>query len=96
MAKYKITLKADADLLDIWLYTNETWGESQADKYLRGLENRFRYLADNPHFGRSRPELSGGLFSYHEGRHLIIYRHAGIGIEIVRILQDAMDLSQHV
>lgn len=28
---------AEARLLEIWSYTEENWGEVQADKYLRGL-----------------------------------------------------------
>lgn len=33
MAKYHLTNKATADLLDIWNYTTETWSEKQAEKH---------------------------------------------------------------
>jgi len=34
---YRFTRSAQEDLIDIWLYTQETWGEAQADVYQDAL-----------------------------------------------------------
>ena len=44
---YKLA-QAKQDLIDVWLYTFNEWGEIQADKYLDGLENSLRLLAEQP------------------------------------------------
>jgi plasmid stabilization system protein ParE len=31
--------QAKQDLVEVWLYTFNEWSETQADKYLDGLEN---------------------------------------------------------
>ena len=38
------TRQVEQDLIDIWLYTAETWGEEQADKYLRKIEQCFQKI----------------------------------------------------
>ena len=40
MARYRLTPKADRDLMQIWRYTNEKWGKAQANEYLQLLESR--------------------------------------------------------
>lgn len=42
---------AESDLIDIWRYSFEQWGELQADKYLDELDSGIRKLADNPAIG---------------------------------------------
>ncbi len=37
MTAYRFTRSAREDLIDIWLYTQETWGEAQADVYQDAL-----------------------------------------------------------
>ena len=40
--------QAEQDLVEIWLYTFNEWGEYQADKYLDDLEGAIRLLAEQP------------------------------------------------
>ncbi len=44
-APYDLTPAAKADIRSIWLYTVETWGEEQADRYLAALDARCREIA---------------------------------------------------
>lgn len=53
MAEFFLRPKAIADLEDIWDYTVEAWGEEQAERYLRSINECFRKIADNPSIGRS-------------------------------------------
>lgn len=96
MAIVKFTPAADSDLLGIWDYSDDQWGTEQADTYLRELDARMTYLANNPRRGRLRRELPGNPMSYHEGRHVIFYRPIKAGIEVIRILHDSMDFSRHL
>ena len=62
MSDIQKTLQAEQDLVEIWHYTAEKWGEMQADKYLRKIEACFgkinrgdallKKLADNVQFIR--------------------------------------------
>jgi plasmid stabilization system protein ParE len=51
---------AESDLIDIWRYSSEQWGEIQADKYLDELDCSIRKLADNPEIGLKRDYVRAG------------------------------------
>ncbi len=48
---------AEQDLVGIWLYTFNEWGEQQADQYLDDLNAAITLLADQPLASRERTEL---------------------------------------
>ncbi len=48
MAKYRVTPRAEEDLKSIGRYTQQHWGETQRNVYLKNLENRFNWLAKVP------------------------------------------------
>ena len=96
MPKYILSSRADSDLEEIWDYTDRTWGRIQAHTYLTQLESRMIALAHHPTAGRKRYDLPGTPMSYHEGRHIIFYRPASEGIEVLRVLHDAMDFLKHL
>ena len=96
MPQYILTSRADADLEEIWDYTDQNWGRTQAHAYLAQLENRMIALAQHPTIGRKRFDLPGAPMCFHEGRHVIFYRPTHEGIEVLRVLHDAMDFSRHL
>jgi len=96
MPEYKLTREADRDLDGIWEYTYKQWGKGQANKYLNKLEDHFYKLAANPYLGKRRYELAGSPMSFHCERHVIFYRIADEGIEIIRVLHDSMDFPRHL
>jgi toxin ParE1/3/4 len=57
MPTYRKTRRADEDLQEIYRYTRRTWGRDQAVRYIRGLEQRYTALADNPLAGIAREDL---------------------------------------
>ena len=87
---------ARQDLLGIWLFTCEAWGEAQADQYLGDLDAKFQLLANNPRMSPERTEFQPPVRICHHARHLIVYREAEGGIDIVRVLHDRMELSEHL
>jgi len=96
MSKVKFSNDARADLRDIDDYTRETWGRAQADKYLEMIAKGCNLLVKHPTLGRSQDELLPGLRKHPIGKHYIFYRASGKGIEVIRVLHQAMDISRHL
>ncbi len=91
MGRFRLTQRALMDLRSIGLYTQTTWGREQRNRYLTKLDQSFHLLAQEPQRGRDCANIRAGYRKYHVGRHLIFYRMAQDGIEIIRILHDSMD-----
>jgi len=53
MAKFRLSRRAEADLLSIGEFTLGEWGETQTIRYLGELEKCCQMLADNPFLGRA-------------------------------------------
>lgn len=81
-----------ADLAAIWRHGAATWGVAQADRYADGLFAVFDLLAGFPDLARERPEFSPPVRIHPSGAHLIIYRPAGGGIELLRVLHAHQNL----
>lgn len=96
MSRYVLSPKAQDDLSDIWNFTEERWGPEQADKYLRVLQRAMEVVADDPRKGRTWDEVREGYRMYPAGSHMLIYRAAEIGIDVVRVLHGRMDFERHI
>tara|TARA_B100001250_G_scaffold409377_1_gene433599 strand:+ start:2150 stop:2449 length:300 start_codon:yes stop_codon:yes gene_type:complete len=83
---------AEQDLLDIWLYSYQQWGEAQADHYLDELNTAMQGLIDYPLAYRERLEFSPPVRICHHARHLIVYVVAERYLHIVRVLHESMDI----
>ena len=96
MANYRLYPKAEADLEDIWRYSDENWGDKQADKYVDELEEVFYLLAENPLLCRERTELDQPVYIHNHAHHLIVYVITESGIDIVRLLHSSLDIPAHI
>jgi toxin ParE1/3/4 len=96
MSKVKFSREARSDLRAIDNYTYQTWGRAQADKYIEIIEKGCRLLAKHPALGRPQDEFSPGLRKHPIGKHYIFYRALGKGIEVIRVLHQAMAISRHL
>lgn len=74
MSSYRLTRRADQDLIDIYLYTLEQFGMAQAERYAEGVRSCFALLADNPRLGRPADLIRPGLRRHEHGSHVILYR----------------------
>ena len=93
---YKLTPEAENDLIEIYVYGFQKFGESQAEKYFSELEDCFQLLSETPLISRECEEFSPPVRIHHHGRHLVIYMIQDGQILIVRILHDSMDIQQHL
>jgi len=87
---------AEQDLIDIWLYTFNEWGERQADSYLNDLAVTFNLLAEQPLQCRERSEFNPTVRIHHHGSHIIVYLAVEEGINIIRVLHERMDVDTHL
>ena len=112
MASYRLTHSAQADIVSILAWSEVQFGEDARKRYelliaaaIRGASSRTDEVGQMP-----RPELGGGVFSWHlsqsridslEGavrrpRHFLLCRQAGDMLIVGRVLHDAMDLQRQV
>jgi len=96
MPRVDLRPKALQDLETIWNYTLDTWGEEQADQYILDLNSGFGSLAVHPEKGRACDDIREGYRKYDIGKHIVFYRLALKGIEVVRILHQGMDPERHL
>jgi toxin ParE1/3/4 len=96
MHKYRLTPSAKSDLIEIWNYTVETWGEKQAEKYLHDIEDKLNQLAANPELGRQRPEIVSGYYSFPAREHIVFYLISDRHIDIIGILHGKMDIDKNL
>ena len=96
MAVYKLSGKAGADVEDIYEDTIENFGIEQARKYLHGLGDCFKALAENPLRGRAADELASELRRYEYQSHVVFYREVEQYTLIIRVLHQSMDFARRV
>ena len=87
MARFRVSRRAQLDLLEIAAFTLEKWGADQMERYLRELDERFGFIADNRGIGKSIDRIAPGFRQFPQGSHVIFYRMvADDDVEIVRVL----------
>ena len=61
MTQIKLTLDAERDLIDIYLYGIENFGHAQAERYAATLNDKMAVAADYPSFGADYSFVRSGL-----------------------------------
>ncbi|PIE36957.1 MAG: plasmid stabilization protein [Gammaproteobacteria bacterium] len=90
--KVRVTPRARDDLKHIGRYTERTWGKVQRDRYLKSIDARCHWLAENPRLGKHRADICAGYYSFPEGRHVIFYMIGSNTIDIIGIPHKEMDI----
>lgn len=85
---------ARKDLVDIWIYSMENWGQKQADNYLDGLNNAIGLLAANPHIGENCEYIAPGYRKWVVAQHVVFYKLEGGALLIVRVLSNKSDVDR--
>ncbi len=89
----KRTLRAEEDLLEIWVHIARD-NPAAADAVLDGLDERSRWLTDYPELGRRRPDIVEQVRSIRFGEFLILYRVNDTSVEIVRYVHGRRNLNE--
>ncbi len=97
MPSYILTQAAEQDLIDIWRYTNETWGEKQADRYLDRLETSCETLKNEKVLWKSFDDIQPGLKSLRcEHHYLFFLSTKDKKPVIVAVLHERMNLIERL
>ncbi len=95
MSRYRLSVLAELDLVDIVDYTNDMWGGKQAEVYLDNLVECFVRIAKTPDLGRSCGSVHPGFRRVEQGKHVIFYKPDGDGVFISRVLHQSMLPARH-
>ena len=90
--KFKLSVKARAEIKKIFRYSFQQFGESQAVQYKFSLEECFQQLADNPNMGRECNDIRDGYFRHEHQSYVVFYTQRTNDIFIITIIHDRMDI----
>lgn len=91
MAEYRLTVRADEDVREISRFIAIA-SLPAANKLLDALEQHFRLLAENKHFGRARPDIAPEMrYSVIKG-YLVFYYPIADGIVVVRVVHSRRNI----
>lgn len=96
MRRIHVRESAESDLIDVWRYSFEEWGEVQADKYLDELGGGISKLAINPEIGIKRDYVREGYRVLFVGSHAVYYTVTPDAVHVVRVLHGRMDPDRHL
>ncbi|MDH4482636.1 MAG: type II toxin-antitoxin system RelE/ParE family toxin [Rhodoferax sp.] len=86
------TERAQADLLEAWLYIAED-NLAAADRVLESLEQEAKVLLLQPLMGRARPELGSAVRSWPTSTpYVLFYEVDGTELTVLRVLHHARDI----
>jgi toxin ParE1/3/4 len=91
MKQARLSERAQADLIDIWLDIAQDDSDA-ADRLVDRILGTCQRLARTPRIGRARENLGPGLRSLSFERYLIFYRVVKSGIEVARVLSGYRDI----
>lgn len=92
MSAFEVLKAASRRLEDIYLYTEDVWGEAQAEHYIQGLFARFEAIAERRVQWRALPAafgIDGYVARY--AHHYIYWRALADGtVGIITVLHERM------
>ena len=89
---------AERHLHDIWDYTSDRWGESQAETYVRELFAWLDALPERAHLWHAIPgeRLRGAFFARYRS-HFVFFRRLSSGdIGVLAILHETRDIPRRL
>jgi len=96
MGNYKLSSRAQWDVVGIYKYGIKNFGAQQALAYLNHLEDFLKELADRPELFRDASPIAKGLKFYAFNAHVIYFLFDQAGeINVIRILGKRMNFDEH-
>lgn len=95
MTAYRLTRSAQQDLIDIWLYTQETWGEAQADSYQDALHLCCEQIAAGQAQAKPVPGLER-VKSHHCQHHYLFFTERDPAVIVLAVLHERMNLVERL
>ena len=70
---YKLTRRAEEDIVGIYVESARRFGQQQAEAYVSGIEAVFEFLSENPRAARERTEIQPPVRVHPYKSHIIVY-----------------------
>lgn len=96
MHKIRKSALAESDLIEIWLYSYEQWGEAQADTYFDELDAAINRLGEYPELGKRCDYIRDGYRAFQISQHVVYYTVTESAIHVIRVLHGRMDPDRHL
>lgn len=96
MSRYILAPRAQADIEEIWDYTEEHWGLRQAALYTKELQKAIETIARDPRSGRACDDVRPGYRRFSVGAHVIFLLVDADQIRVMRVLHQSMDFEQRL
>lgn len=88
---YRLSRRAEADLVAAYVSGAERFGRARAEAYLASLITAFETIAAHPGIALERLEFSPPVRLHPHGAHLIAYAERPPGVLILRVLHGRQD-----
>jgi len=81
-------------IIEIWQYADRTWGEKQADKYVRGLHKAIDEAGRNKYLWRKieHEDVRGIYFVRYEHHYIFFRELSKETLGIINVLHESMDI----
>jgi toxin ParE1/3/4 len=96
MVQIKLTRRANLDLVDIYDYSIEQWGERVADEYIHGLQSSLLLLQENPKLLTFNHNISSRFQCFRHQKHWLICENIGGVIIVLTVLHSSMNLLENL
>ena len=96
MKEFVLSPAAELDLDDMWDYSAEHWGLNQAERYIRMIEDTIVGLAQGTQPSQGASHIRAGYRRALIGSHVLFFKETDTLIDVIRILHQRMDPSQHL
>lgn len=93
---YKVTLKAESDIIAIYIDGVSAFGVNQAEIYHAQMEEVFELIATTPYIARERREIDPPIRIHPYKAHIILYKIEQDGsVLIIRVCHAKEDWIKH-
>ena len=73
MQLFQLSREAKNDLRSIAVFTENRWGRTQRNLYIKQLDEAFSMLTQSPNLGISCDHIREGYKKFPQGNHIIFY-----------------------
>ncbi len=95
MRSFSVSLRAKADLDEIWTYLAEHSDVATADRVLESIQEAFAMIDRQPEIGSRVGDRSPGLRFVIAGQYVVLYDNQSALPRIRRVMHGARDLSDY-
>jgi toxin ParE1/3/4 len=96
VTSHRLAPAAEADLADIWDWTESNFGTEQAELYVRLIQRTIEDVAAGRRRARSAEGVRAGYRKVAAGSQMVYFRQDAGTIDVVRILHQRMDPGAHL